>query len=71
MLIDNIKRLCDEKKISIYSLEKAVDAGNGTIGKWESSSPRVETLKKVADYFGVTVDELLSDDGAKRPEGRS
>ena len=61
MLLDNIKRLCDQNGISICSLEKSIDVGNGTIGKWENRSPRLETVKKVADYFGVTVDELLSD----------
>ena len=60
MLLDNVKRLCDQRGISIWALEKAIGAGNGTIGKWDASSPRVETIKKVADYFGVTVDELLS-----------
>lgn len=61
MLLKNVKRLCDQRGISIWSLEKAIDASNGTIGKWKNSSPRVETVKKVADYFGVTVDELLSE----------
>lgn len=60
MLLDNIKRLCKQRNVSIWALEKAIGAGNGTIGKWDASSPRVETIKKVADYFGVTVDELLS-----------
>ena len=71
MLLDNVKRLCDQKGISIWSLEKAIDAGNGTIGKWGARSPRVETVKKVADYFGVTVDQLLEDDGndAQRDQG--
>lgn len=60
MLLDNIKRLCEQRNVSIWALGKAIGAGNGTIGKWDASSPRVETIKKVADYFGVTVDELLS-----------
>lgn len=60
MLLDNVKSLCDQRGISVWALEKAIGAGNGTIGKWDTGSPRVETIKKVADYFGVTVDELLS-----------
>ena len=60
MLLDNVRRLCDQRDISIWALEKAIGVGNGTIGKWDTCSPRVETIKKVADYFGVTVDELLS-----------
>ena len=38
--------------------------GNATIRGWVTSSPTVEKLKAVADYFGVTVDELLEDDDA-------
>lgn len=59
MLLENVKRLCYQNRISIWSLEKAIDVGNGTIGKWSNSSPRLETVKKVADYFGVTVDDLM------------
>ena len=61
MLFDNVKRLCSERGVSVWALEPATEIGNGTIGKWRTSSPRLETIKKVADYFGVTVDELLSD----------
>lgn len=65
MLLDNVKRLCKERGVSVWSLEKSIDVGNGTIGKWENGVPRVDTVKKVADYFGVTVDELLSDEGTE------
>jgi hypothetical protein len=33
--------------------------GNGVIAKWNTSSPVVANIKAVADYFGVTVDDLL------------
>lgn len=59
MLLDNVKRLCNENGISIWSLEKAIDVGNGTIGKWDNGFPRLDTVKKVADYFGVTIDSLM------------
>ena len=61
MLLENIKKLCAGSGISIASLEKEIDLGNGTIGKWAQSSPKLETVKKVADYFGVSIDDLLSD----------
>lgn len=62
-LYNNISNLCLEWDISISALEKAVGIGNGVIGKWgkDCRSPRVENVKRVADYFGVTVDELLSE----------
>lgn len=63
MILDNIARLCDERKISICALERETGIGNGVIGKWRDGarSPRVDTVKRIADYFGITVDELLSD----------
>lgn len=61
MLVDNIERLCKERNISICALEREADIGNGAIGKMrnKTKSPRLETVKKIADYFGVTVDDLL------------
>ena len=65
MLFNNVKLLCSERGVSVWALETATEIGNGTIGKWKTSSPRIETIKKVADYFGVTVDELLAEDDSK------
>lgn len=59
MILDNIRKLCEKKGVSIWAVERATGIGNGVIARWENSSPRVENLKLVADYFGVTVDELL------------
>ena len=62
MIYEKIAALCKERGISISRLEKEVGIGNGTIGRWSISSPTVENLKKVADYFGVSVDSLLAED---------
>lgn len=60
MLYQNIVVLCKGKGISISKLEKETGLGNGTVGRWEKSSPSVENVKKVADYFDVSVDYLIS-----------
>lgn len=60
MILKNIRILCSKKPISISKLERELGIGNGTIGRWDKSSPSVESVKKVADFFGVTVDELLA-----------
>ena len=59
LIFENIRALCWEKRISIARLEKECGLGNATIRGWEHSSPTIENLKRVADYFGVTVDSLL------------
>lgn len=63
MIYENVKRLCKEKNITIMELEKACGIANGTVGKWalRGSSPRVETLLRIASYFGVGVDELVKE----------
>lgn len=61
MIYKNVAELCKKNGISISMLEKAVKLGNGTIGRWRESSPSIGNLKAVADYFGVSVDALISD----------
>ena len=61
MIYTNIVKLCQARKISVARLEKETGLGNATIRGWNTSSPTVEKLKAVADYFGVTVDDLLSE----------
>lgn len=61
--LEKIRQLCKERGITIADLEKAVKLSNGAIGKWANSYPRADNLKSVADYLGVTTDELLSEDG--------
>lgn len=62
MILENVKRLCSENHVSIAALEKATCLANGTIRNWDNSSPRASSIKAVADFFGVTVDDLLRED---------
>lgn len=49
-----------EKNLSIAGLEKEAGLGNGVIVKWFGKvNPSVDSLKKVADVLGCTLDELL------------
>lgn len=54
-----IKELAYAQKISIRRLEEKIGFGNGTINRWAKTTPGVDKLEKVADYFGVSVDYLL------------
>lgn len=59
MILRKIEELAKEHGISITFLEKKLSFGNGTIRSWDKCSPSVEKLKKVADYFGVSIEYLL------------
>ena len=54
-----VKRLCKENKLTVTKLEEIIGVGKNTLNRWDTNSPSVDKVKKVADYFGVTVDELL------------
>ena len=65
MIGTKIRALCKERGVTVAEVERTVGLGNGVIRKWDDNSPTVSKLKPVADYFGVTVDELLRDDAEK------
>lgn len=58
-IVDSIKRLCKEKDMSIPKLEKEVGLSNGSIYNWNKSYPSIDKVIKVADYFNITIDELI------------
>lgn len=52
--------LCNEKGISPNFVAKELGITSGTVTSWKKGSvPRDTTLRKVADYFGVSADYLL------------
>lgn len=57
-LLDNIKLLCKEKKVSQRRLEQDLGLSNGASSKWSKSSPSTEVLQKIANYFNVSIDYL-------------
>ena len=63
LLYAKISAICKERKIPISKVEADCGLGNATIRAWRTSSPRVDSLKKVADYLGVPIERLLEDNG--------
>ena len=57
---ERIKELCNKKGIAQTALEKELGFGRGSIGKLRNGNTTVERLQKIADYFGVTVDYLMT-----------
>lgn len=53
-----VKARADEMNISIAELEKRAEIANGTIGGWRNGQPYAETLRKVADVLGCTVNDI-------------
>ena len=64
MLGDKIKLYRENKKMTQNDLADILEVSSGTISKYESGAlePNIESLKKLADLFGITIDELLKDE---------
>lgn len=60
LLFCRIKELCSQRGISISKLESELGLSSSSIRKWgNTSSPSVDKIAKVANYFNVSVDYLL------------
>ena len=62
MVVKKIRKLCIDKGTNLTALERELGMGRGVIARWGRHSPRVDKLKAVADYFGVSIDELLKEE---------
>ncbi|MEE1496488.1 MAG: helix-turn-helix transcriptional regulator [Clostridium sp.] len=59
MLFDNVRALCNERNIAISKLEDDLGFPRSYIYKWNKNEPGIRKVQKVADYLGVTIEELL------------
>lgn len=59
MIYDNVRRLCEKKKIAIGKMEKDLGLSNGSICKWNENEPGIHKVQKVAAYLGVPIEKLL------------
>ena len=66
-MVENIKRICAERGMTVQQLEERANVAAGTVGRWGKNgkfTPAVDKVKRVADALGVTVDELLLEEAA-------
>ena len=57
----NIKRLRQNKDVTQEQLGNALGITSQAVSKWECETalPDIDLLPKLADYFGISIDELL------------
>ena len=56
---EKIKELADKQGISLNMLEEKLGFSRNTIYNMKKSTPNVERVSKIADYFNVSTDYLL------------
>lgn len=58
-IYDRIKELASARHISIAELERHLKFSNGSLYKWSKTSPSIDKVNEVANYFNVSTDYLL------------
>ena len=58
----NLKKIRKENNLSQEQLADELGVSRQAVSKWESGRgyPSIDSLKEIANYFSVTIDELLS-----------
>ena len=72
MFYDKFVQICKSRGIS--PSRAAVEAGlsKSTVTKWKTTpdaEPTGAALKKITEYFGITISELLGEETEKTPTG--
>lgn len=57
----NYAKLLKKHKTTSYQVAKATGVAQATLSDWKSgrSTPKIDKLMKIADYFGVDVSVLI------------
>lgn len=58
-LLERIKYTAKKRGMTLVDVTAKAGIGPKTISNWRNRDPRTETLQKVADVLGVSVDYLL------------
>lgn len=59
ILYQRIKGLCKERGVTLTELAKTVGVSDTVFRSWKESSPSIDKVRRIADYFKVSVDYLI------------
>jgi len=65
MIVSRLKELCKLKGVTFVQFERESGLGEHTVNRWDKNSPSVKKVQIAAEYFGVSVSDILGD--AKNP----
>ena len=61
------KQLCKENGVTQKKALEEMGLHRNAAQRWAEGSPSTEALLKIAEYFGITTDEVLGVDNKKAP----
>lgn len=64
---ENLTRIQAERGVTNYRIAKEIDVNQTSIVNWKNGTmPHPRNVNRLADYFNVSVDELLSGDKSEK-----
>lgn len=69
MMCDELKRLRKERGLTQVELAEKLNLSQSTIASWENGKrrPDLDLLPIIADFFGVSVDEIYGQEPHEQP----
>lgn len=64
-MVERIRELCKEHGTNFKQLEEKTGLANGSVARWDNSSPSAEKVRRVAEFFGVTCDYIIRGEAAE------
>ena len=61
-IVNSIKRVCKENNITVGQLEKSIGLSQGLVSKWINTNPSLDKVVDIADYFHISLDEVIGRD---------
>ena len=71
LLIENIRKLCQEHKVSISQLERDLYMSPGLISRWSKNTPTLDRIIDIAEYFGVSLDTIAPVNSTSSNNGKT
>lgn len=68
-MYDIFEKLLNEHGVTAYRVAKETGISTATLTQWKNgtSTPKLDKLQKIADYFGVTVSFLMGEERSITP----
>ena len=70
-IFERVHELIKEQGLNVKQLERECGLANATIRRWETQTPNIESVRKVAHRLNVTIDYLVNGGSPNAPAAPS
>lgn len=70
-IFERVHDLIKEQGLNVKQLERECGLANATIRRWETQTPNIESVRKVAHRLNVTIDYLVNGSSPNTPAAPS